>query len=137
MWDYTRLGRIMNPKKYLYVTPLATGCTMLFNHKAKLQSLMYKDLALMHDSLLALSVVAFGGEIKAIPQTLIYYRQHGNNVFGTSVYNNSILLRVFKLIKIIKSNHEYFLFVNSLKSVSFFKYIFLKIEVGLKIRNLI
>ena len=137
MWEYTRFNRIMWPEKYLYITPLVTGCTMLFNHAAKLKALIHTDKAIMHDSLLALSVVVNGGKMIALQLPLIFYRQHDTNVFGTNAFNNSLSLRFLGLKKIIKSNLMYFLFVNSLVNLSIFKFLFLKIEVALKIRNLI
>jgi glycosyltransferase involved in cell wall biosynthesis len=137
MWEYTRFNRIMRPEKYLYITPLATGCTMLFNHTAKLKSLISTKKALMHDSLLALSVIVNNGKMKALHVPLIYYRQHEKNVFGTNAFSNSLRLRFFGFKQIIKSNMSYFYFVNSLTKFSVFNFIFLKLEVALKIRNLI
>lgn len=134
MWDYTRYNRIMKPNKYLLVGTLATGCTMLFNNKAKLAALKYAATAIMHDSLIALSVLHSGGVVKEIPFSLIYYRQHGNNVLGVKEFNNSIRNKIFNLNKIITSNYEYFKFVNSITNLSLYKFLILKIEMLFRVR---
>jgi glycosyltransferase involved in cell wall biosynthesis len=137
MWEYNRTNRIMEPLKYLYITPLATGCTMLFNNKAKTESLKYTQNALMHDSLLALTVVATGGIAKAVSESTIYYRQHQSNVYGTQAFNNSFIYRISNIKSIINSYLKYYSFVRSVNNITWYKFIVLKIEVFFKIRNLI
>jgi glycosyltransferase involved in cell wall biosynthesis len=134
MWDYTRYNRIMEPNKYLLVGTLATGCTMFFNNKAKMAALKYADKAIMHDSLIALSVVHSGGLVKEIPISLIYYRQHGKNVLGVEKFDNSIKSKIFNLKHIILSNYEYFKFVKSITNLSLFKFLILKIEMLYRVR---
>jgi rhamnosyltransferase len=137
MWEYNRTIKIMAPYRYLYISPLATGCTMLFNDKAKTEALKYTQHALMHDSLLALTVVVSGGQVKAVQECTIYYRQHLNNVYGATAFNNSIIFRIFNINILIKSYFRYYKFVRSIKKISWYKFIKLKIEVFLKIRNCI
>jgi hypothetical protein len=137
MWEFTRLKYIMNPTEYLYLTPLCTGCTMLFNHVAKLSALNFSRLALMHDSLVALSVLASNGKISVIDSSLVYYRQHGDNFFGTSAFNNSFFSRVLNFRESLKSMYKYYCFVNSVVGISPARYLFLKVKAALKIRNLI
>jgi glycosyltransferase involved in cell wall biosynthesis len=138
MWDYSRSNRIMNPEKYLFATPLVTGCTMIFNNQAKLTALKHTKNAVMHDALIALSVLISKGRMKAIHKQLIYYRQHGKNVLGAVVYNGSILNKIGNLKKIIINNYLYFKFVSTHeKKITILNYLLLKTEVALKIRNII
>lgn len=135
MWDYTRLNRVMD-FKYLLIGPLTTGCTMIFNNSARLCSLKFKNKAMMHDSLLTLSVFLNGGKLKGISSSLIYYRQHGNNTLGTSKFNKSIIYRLSNLKEIIIMNYNYFKFVNTITNLSFTKFLLLKLDAGLRIRNI-
>lgn len=137
MWNFWGLDKIMIPEKYLLVTTLATGCTMLFNHQAKMVSLKFVTKAIMHDSLIALSVLSSKGKIMPLKKTLINYRQHNNNVLGAMNVNNCFFSRVLKLKKIYSNNYEYFKFVNSIIKVSPFKFLLLKIEMLLRIKKVI
>ena len=135
MWNFWGLDKIMIPEKYLLVTTLATGCTMLFNHEAKLVSLNFVNKAIMHDSLIALSVLSSGGKIVPLKKSLINYRQHSNNVLGAMNVNNSFLSRILKLKKVYNNNIEYFKFVNSISKVSPLKFLSLKIDILFKIKG--
>jgi hypothetical protein len=75
----------------------------------------------MHDSLVALSVLANEGKMKAVNLPLIMYRQHDNNVLG-AIVNCSFLFRILNLNKILKSYYGFFRGVNSIKSISLFNY---------------
>lgn len=135
MWNFWGLDKIMIPEKYLLVTTLATGCTMLFNHQAKIISLKFATKAIMHDSLIALSVLSSKGKIMPLKKSLINYRQHSNNVLGAMNVNYSFFSRILKLKKMYNNNYEYFKFVNSMTKVSIFKFLLLKIEMLLKIKK--
>lgn len=135
MWNFWGLDKIMIPEKYLLVTTLATGCTMLFNHQAKMISLKFVKKALMHDSLIALSVLSSKGKIMPLKKSLINYRQHNNNVLGAMNVNSSFFSRILKLKKMYINNYEYFKFVNSIIKVSPFKFLLLKIDMQLKLRK--
>lgn len=135
MWKYMRLDRVMD-LKYLLIGSFVSGCTMLFNHSAKLFSLKYVNKAIMHDSLLALAVSVSGGIVKGIPNSLIYYRQHNSNTLGASKYNNSFIYRLKNIKFIIQSNYQYYLFVNSIIKISLLKFFLIKIEAVLKIRKI-
>jgi hypothetical protein len=132
LWNYWNISCIMYPEKYLYATPLITGCTMMFNHKAKIVSLKYSKKAIMHDSLIALSVLSNSGKIKAISESLIFYRQHDNNVLGALSVNNTFLLKVKNIKHFFKSNVEYYCFSNYMTGISFFKFLLLRIEIIIK-----
>lgn len=133
MWEYTRLNRVMD-NKYLLIGAFVTGCTMIFNNSAKNCSIKFKNKAIMHDSLVALSVYLNKGRVKGISRSLIYYRQHGKNTLGTSKFNKSIIHRIYNLRKILLENIAYFNFVNSIQTLSIMKFLLLKFKAAISIR---
>lgn len=64
-------------------TPFVTGCTMLINRKAK-DSVLWQqtDKATMHDAFITLCVFKAHGEVVPLRESLMYYRQHGDNTLG-------------------------------------------------------
>lgn len=79
-WDAeaTTLSRLL-------VQNNVTGCTVLLNRPLCRLALAHGDPARMHmhDWFLALTAAAFG-QVVCIPQPLVRYRQHGENVMGAS-----------------------------------------------------
>ncbi len=69
----------------LLVQNNVTGCTVLLNRPLCRLALAHGDPARMHmhDWFLALTAAAFG-QVICIPQPLVRYRQHGENVMGAS-----------------------------------------------------
>ena len=69
----------------LLVQNNVTGCTVLLNRPLCRLALTHGDPARMHmhDWFLALTAAAFG-QVICIPQPLVRYRQHGENVMGAS-----------------------------------------------------
>ena len=65
------------------LTNVVTGCTALFNRALIGQACPIPPEALLHDWWFALVASSFG-EIGYIPEPLILYRQHSNNVIGAS-----------------------------------------------------
>lgn len=60
---------------------VATGCTIMINKKAKNVSLPVPSDAIMHDWWIAIKV-AEHGKIVHIPEKLVLYRQHPDNLVG-------------------------------------------------------
>jgi glycosyltransferase involved in cell wall biosynthesis len=60
---------------------VATGCTMMINKKAKEISLPIPEEAVMHDWWIIMKV-AKHGRVAYVPDQLVLYRQHANNVVG-------------------------------------------------------
>ena len=67
--------------KSLVVQNAVVGCTTLFNKKLKEYSLPFPSQCIMHDWWLALCANYYG-KAAYVPQQLILYRQHQNNVIG-------------------------------------------------------
>lgn len=64
-------------------TPFVTGCTMVVNQEAKRRLLWDKiAYATMHDAFITLCVLKSGGVVSPVFESLMYYRQHGDNTLG-------------------------------------------------------
>ena len=69
------------------IGPGYLGCTFVFNKELAeiIQNNRLPEIVSMHDSFLARVCVCVGGEILFDPDCHIKYRQHGNNVIGSTV----------------------------------------------------
>lgn len=78
-----------------------TGCTMLFNRKAKQVSLPKQEYSPMHDWWVACQVYKNNGKTSCIAEPQLLYRRHGNNVTGqlvTSQKGKSLYRRLCELV---------------------------------------
>lgn len=107
----------------------ATGCTMLFNQKAK-EAVKRPILhATMHDAWVNLSVAAVNGVICYLPESHILYRQHSHNTQGArELYTFTLQYRLKHFLKIIKINIRHYQEMNSIKNISILSYILAKIR---------
>lgn len=87
-WKYSNIrpNLIDGQVQYLAICNTVTGCAMIFNHQAKVESLPFSKDAYMHDAWVALMTACHGGKIIPITRPLIAYRQHGTNVLGAVHY---------------------------------------------------
>ncbi len=86
-WQYASIRPDLvdvNPY-YLAFANSVTGCTMLINRQARDLALSMPSQAIMHDAWIALYVLASGGIVVPIYESLLLYRQHENNVCGAGV----------------------------------------------------
>jgi glycosyltransferase involved in cell wall biosynthesis len=106
-----------------------TGCTMLFNHKAKNVMCKPYSRALMHDAWITLSVYAVGGTVLYLPEQTVLYRQHTGNVLGArDIKRNTIAFRIKNFYSIIMSNVGHYKQMNAIKKISIMDYINAKIR---------
>lgn len=114
----------------------ATGCTMLFNHKAK--EMMHPNIAAatMHDSWVALSVLKVGGSVVPISEALIDYRQHGNNTLG-AIDSNRLTLsyRIRNAKSLLSLLWKHYKMHQALGFGSILKFIYFKFVYKYKIHN--
>ncbi len=80
----------------LIVQNVPSGNTMLVNRALADLALPIPPEAVMHDHWLALAASAFG-ETGFVDKATLYYRQHGNNVYGASSYSVPAFFRKLKL----------------------------------------
>lgn len=101
-WEYMQLRpELLVQCNYAVSCNLFTGCTMIINKKARLQSFPVSKNASMHDGWIGLRVIANNGNIGCIEEPLILYRQHGNNVCGAQQVNSSFKYYKSKMFNII------------------------------------
>ena len=81
---------------WLILRNMVTGCTVLFNRALIRVALPFPPETLMHDHWLAL-VAKARGELIALPEPTILYRQHGGNQVGASARSPLIRRAVMSL----------------------------------------
>lgn len=105
-------------------TPFVTGCTMLLNNAAK-ESVLWDvtEKATMHDAFITLCVFKAYGIVEPIRESLMYYRQHGENTLGAYSKDNSRLMYKLKHLKyVLKKDMALLRMLNALGYGSFFKF---------------
>ena len=117
---------------------LATGCTMLFNQKAKLCCTYNAQKATMHDLWICLCVLKQGGVLHAVSKPLVSYRQHGDNFYGSghvAAPDITLKYRVAHLRKIYQSNKNYYAMLSSIGYGSILKYVYAKLKYHIRCRR--
>jgi glycosyltransferase involved in cell wall biosynthesis len=117
--------------RYYFITNFMVGCSMAINNKAKTLSFPVNKLALMHDSWIANSVLISGGIIDFIPETLVCYRQHENNVIGAIKTRGLAyyLIKAINLINVTRNNYKLFRLAKSLNVFNnIFSYLYYKLK---------
>lgn len=84
-WSYSGIDPARQELQQILVKNTVTGCAMLFNRALVKRSLPIPEEAAMHDHWLALVAAAFG-HIEAVSESLVSYRQHGNNAVGAQAH---------------------------------------------------
>ncbi len=88
-WQYSNLNPylIESDIHYLAIANCLTGCTMMFNQACRQIALPFYSNAYMHDAWIGLATMLNGGEIIALNQPTMLYRQHQNNTLGAVEYH--------------------------------------------------
>ena len=122
----------------LAATTPVTGSTMLFNHHAKEVTDFPATHATMHDAWITACVLRHGGFIQAIPQPLVYYRQHEGNVIGATDANRfTLAYRLHHFKEMRNQNSQHYKMLQTLGYGTVAKYIFYKIKYKIRARHLI
>lgn len=103
------------------------GCTMVFNKKTKDICLPIQNDAIMHDWWIALSVAKHKGIIKPIPESIILYRQHNNNLIGSNLIQKTN--KIFQLKSLFKLNCNIYKMSSHFFKLNYLKYLILKIRL--------
>lgn len=115
---------------------LVTGCTMLFNDKAKQCSLPFSKNATMHDAWIACCTLKNNGQMRCIPLPTVLYRQHGGNTLGAyDIAGMSLLDRMKRIGVSYRINRDHYRMLKDLGYGSVLKYILYKVKYAMKIRN--
>ena len=130
LWENDKTSPLKITQKYLRIVNYVTGCTMLFNRKARDLAITERNnYILMHDFWIAISVDSSNGIIVSLPIPTIYYRQHGNNAVGASTkkYRFPRLQRYFHLPDFEYSRSLYEM-IKSKYKISVMEYMLLRIN---------
>jgi glycosyltransferase involved in cell wall biosynthesis len=103
-----------------------TGCTMMFNRKAKGCCVFPVQKYAFHDNWITICTLRSGGILHYIDQPLMYYRQHDNNTLGAGIHSASSVdfkYRITHLSTIIRRHYEQYMLLRSLGYGSVVKYI--------------
>jgi glycosyltransferase involved in cell wall biosynthesis len=84
LWENDKTNPLKITRKFLRLVNYITGCTMLFNRKARDLAIIDTKHILMHDFWIGICVDSSNGVIVSLPVPTIYYRQHSNNAVGAS-----------------------------------------------------
>ncbi len=128
-WRYSGVkpGFITNFKR-LGVGNFVTGCTMMFNSKAKQAMLKPTPQAYMHDAWITACVIKKHGRVERINTPLIDYRQHDTNSIGAlSVNRLNLRYRISHFKQMYRLNKRHFLMLKSIGYYSIFTFILNKI----------
>lgn len=138
MWDYMNISpSLLNDFNMMAGNNIATGCTMMINQAAKQSIVMPMTYATMHDAWILLCALKNGGEMVAISEPQIYYRQHSNNQVGATDYSElGIIYRVRKFKRVYGICSSHYRMLASLGYGSVFKFIWYKILYKYKSRKL-
>lgn len=120
------------------VTAITTGCTMLFNQKAKSCCAYPASKAVMHDIWVCLCTLKNGGFFFGFDKQLVLYRQHARNFLGsgdTEAAAVNLKYRVQNFRKMYGINRRYYAMLSSLGYGPLLKYIRYKVKYKLRIRR--
>lgn len=113
------------------VINVTLGCAMLFNAASRRVSLDCPwTKALMHDGWVTARTYAASGVVYAIPESLMLYRNHGNNTIGA--YDGSrftLIYRIKNLIPMLRLNMQQYNMLRSAGYGSILKYYYYKLKI--------
>ena len=118
-------------------TPFVTGCTMLINRKAK-DSVLWQqtDKATMHDAFITLCVFKAHGEVVPLRESLMYYRQHGDNTLGAySRERGSLTYKLKHIGYVLRKDWALLRMLHALGYGSIFKFLKYKSEYKRRCRE--
>ena len=123
------IERMVFKERFFHLTNMVPGCTMLFNRIARDTASPYQESKyIIHDYHIILNALAHGGHIAGIPQPLISYRQHDDNVVGAGEKSDTVGNRLKSLGDVFRENKERYQAVKSITGLSLFTYLIIKIQ---------
>lgn len=126
----------LNTFDELGASNLATGCTMLFNHAAKMVIQHPYTQATMHDSWVTLCSARAGGILSYIREPLILYRQHEHNTLGAvSIKSLTLSYRLKHLQHVLKLNRQTYAMLKALGYGSWVKFVYYKAKYKYRIHK--
>lgn len=134
LWKQSRvIPNLLEKINYIQVSNCVTGCTMMFNRKARDLALPANKLAPMHDFWVAYSTLANGGILNHMNKSTMLYCQHGGNEVGANNVNVSYFKKKFCSIRgVLRVNKQQFMKMNRMSGISFWEYLFCKVVFEVK-----
>lgn len=135
-WDYMHINYdISHEFSNLCHFNDVIGCTMIINKHLKDLFEKYSKINIpkfvYHDYLLAMITSAEGGLIVPFKVQTLLYRRHSNNATTPTKNSKSIVYHLKDITSFIQYQKERYLFANSIKSISIYKFALGKIRVKL------
>lgn len=113
---------------YMQISNCVTGCTMIFNKKARDISLCMPQYIPMHDFWVAFSVVKSEGYLGHLCNSTILYCQHANNVVGANnVGYRYIYQKLSNLKKVYDDNVSQYKIMHCISGISTMEYLWKKV----------
>ena len=130
LWSQSKVKpAFLEDKDYIQVFNCVTGCTMIFNQRAKECSLPFNPIAPMHDFWVAYQTLKNDGMLTHLPKSTMLYCQHENNVVGANnIGLNYFANKLKKWPETIKTNKRHYKEMKKISGISLHKYMFCKIS---------
>lgn len=117
----------------LLVANCVTGCTMMFNPKARQLAVPMPDFVPMHDVWVAFQTVAVGGVLSHVEKSTILYCQHGGNEVGAVDAGGGYIVNKIKNLKRVwRANVEQYSVAKRLRNISVLKFLSIKLVFEFK-----
>ena len=117
----------------LLVANCVTGCTMMFNPKARQLAVPMPDFVPMHDVWVAFQTVAMGGVLSHVEKSTIFYCQHGGNEVGAVDAGGGYIVNKIKNLKRVwRANVEQYSVAKRLRNISVLKFLSIKLVFEFK-----
>lgn len=113
------------------ISNIVTGCTMLFDSQARLSALNRTPYGSpLHDEWITVCACSDGGVVVPVHESLIDYRQHGDNTLGAEACckTKTGSFYVSHVFSLLKENIENYKTLRSAGYGSYMKYIFSKVR---------
>lgn len=130
LWKQSKIkpGFLEN-KTYIQVFNCVTGCTMMFNNRAKECASPFNENAPMHDFWVPYQTMAHNGILTHLPVSTMLYCQHGNNTVGANdVGFRYVRNKIKGIFEVIKQNRETFMIMHKISGISWLRYIWCKVS---------
>lgn len=115
---------------YACAYPTITGCTAVFNRRARDLFIATPATHCLHDQLLGLVTVANGGRVIALNEPTVRYRQHGRNVLGATA-ERSLIGKIGRLRDSWRDNAAWYRDVRNIVGMSMPRFVVNKIRFAL------
>lgn len=138
MWNYLSIyPQYIKDFRDSGASAIVTGCTMLFNRRAKDACRPYSPAVMMHDCWVCLCTLQQHGQLSGLPRPLVRYRQHGHNSLGAGVSSSQVTLlyRLRHFQELYKYNADYYRMLQALGYGSVFKFLAAKLRYRQRIKQ--